>query len=83
VNPTASVFRMITVHPEAAAFRIIWSSVGGKSYRVQTNDTLTGPFGDFSPLITAIGAGEATTNFLDSGLLTNTAARYYRVRLGP
>jgi hypothetical protein len=81
-NP-ASVFHVITIQPEADAFRIIWSSVGGKGYRVQTNGNLTGPFGDFSPLITAAGAGEATTNFLDPGVVTNAAARYYRVRLGP
>jgi hypothetical protein len=44
---------------------------------------VTAAFSDFSPLITMPGTGEATTNFLDAGVLSNAPARYYRVRLGP
>jgi len=84
-NPTnaASVFRITGIQSENDDLRITWSTVGGKSYRVQTNSSLTGPFVDFSPLITVSGTGESTTNIVDSGAATNTAAKYYRVRLWP
>ena len=87
-NDPASVFRIVTVQPEAGALRITWSTVGGKSYVVQTNappanGNFTNNFADFSPLITMPGTGEATTNFVHAGVITNAPARYYRVRLGP
>ena len=86
-NP-ASVFRLVTLQPEAGALRIRWSTVGGKTYVVQTNappanGSFTDDFADFSPLITVSGKGESTTNILDPGIITNPPARYYRVRLGP
>jgi hypothetical protein len=87
-NDPASVFRIITLEPEAGSVRITWSTAGGKSYRLQTNTPgadggLTGNFADFSPLITVPGTGEATTNFVDAGVITNAGDRFYRVRLGP
>jgi hypothetical protein len=87
-NDPASVFRIVTLQPEAGSLRITWSTVGGKSYRLQTNAPgadggVTSNFVDFSPLIAMPDAGEATTNFVDAGVITNAANRYYRVRLGP
>ena len=81
-----SVFRIIALEPQAAGVRITWSTVGGKSYVVQTNvpsadGSLAKGFTDLSPLIAVPGAGESTTNFVDAS--TNVSARYYRVRLGP
>ena len=88
-NPTnaASNFHVISLKRETNDVRITWTTVAGKSYRVQTNATQAGSgittnFGDFSPLITATGLGESITNFLHVGGATN-AGRYYRVRLGP
>lgn len=80
-NP-ASVFRIVAIQPEPSGVRIIWSTVGGKSYVVQTNGNPGGPFADSSPLITMPGTGEFTTNRVDSSA-ANAPARYYRVRLGP
>jgi hypothetical protein len=83
----ASVFRIVGVQETNANVRISWTTVGGKSYRVQTNaptaNGFTNAFVDFSPVITAPGAGEATTNFLFNGRTTNSPSGYYRIRVGP
>jgi hypothetical protein len=85
-NPN-SVFRISAIQPEASNLRITWTTVGGKSYQVQTNAPtadggITTNFADFSPLISVNGSGESTTNFLHAGGFTNSV-RYYRIRLGP
>jgi hypothetical protein len=85
---SASVFRVVSVQREFNSVRLTWSTVGGKSYVVQTNappasGSFTNNFADFNPLITVPGAGESTTNILDVGAVTGAFARYYRVRLGP
>ena len=87
-NNSASVFRIVALQREASNVRITWTTVGGKSYRVQTNappanGSITNNFADLSPLIAVPGSGESTTNYLHSGGATNNRARYYRVRLGP
>lgn len=83
-----SVFRLIAIQREAGSLRLTWTTVGGKSYRLQTNapsfgGSFTNNFADLSPLITIPGSGESTTNYLHSGGATNVAGRYYRVRLEP
>jgi hypothetical protein len=84
-----SVFRILAIQPESGDLRITWTTVGGKSYRVQTNSPsetggLTTNFADLSPLITVTNFGESTTNFLHpGGFGTNVPARYYRIRLEP
>ena len=85
-NNRGSVLRIVALQPEGGAMRITWSTVGGKSYRVQTNappasGSFSTNFADFTPLITVPGTGESNTNVADPG--ANTSARYYRVRLGP
>ncbi len=79
----ASVFRIVSVQRESNSVRLTWSAVGGKSYRVQTNGSVTDPFVDLNPLITVPGTGESTTNLVDASAVTNAPARFYRVRLGP
>jgi hypothetical protein len=87
-NSSFSVFRIVSLRRETNNVRITWATVGGKSYRVQTNapsagGSITTNFADLSPLITVSGTGESTTNFLHTGGFTNIPARYYRIRLGP
>jgi hypothetical protein len=84
-NPTnaASYFHFTTIAREAGGVRMNWTTVGGKSYRVQSSADLDGVFSDFGPVIAVSGAGESTTNLLDTDAPTNAPARYYRVRLGP
>ncbi len=86
-NDPSSVFRIVSVKPEAENVRLTWATVGGKSYIVQTNAPLgngafTNNFADSSPLIRVPGVGESTTNLVVAGT-TNATARYYRIRLGP
>ena len=82
-NDPASLFRLLAPQREGGDLRLIWTTVGGKSYRVQTNGSLGDLFADFSALITVPGVGESITNLVDVGVLTNSSARNYRVRLGP
>jgi len=88
-NNVNSVFRIVALQPEADNLRITWTTVGGKSYRIQTNappanGSLTNNFADLGPVISVPGIGESTTNYLVApGVLTNARARYYRVRLEP
>ena len=89
-NPTnaASVLRITAIAREANSARVTWTTVGGKSYRLQADSpaasgSFTNNFSDLSPLISIPGTGESTTNYLDTSGVTNTRAKYYRVRLGP
>jgi hypothetical protein len=84
-----SAFRIVALQRESGNMRITWTTVSGKSYRVQTNAPVNGSlstnFADASPLISAPSNDyESTTNFLHlGGFNTNLPARYYRVRLAP
>jgi len=87
-NNSNSAFRIVALQRETNAVRITWTTVGGKSYRVQTNvptgnGSVTNRFADLSPILTVGGNGEFTTNFLHNGSLTNVPGRYYRIRLEP
>ncbi|MGZ8899982.1 MAG: NHL domain-containing protein [Limisphaerales bacterium] len=85
-NPTnsASQFRIVSLQREGESVRLTWTTVGGKSYRVQTN-VLSAEgsfnFADFGAVLTAPGGGESMTNIVDS--ISGEAARYYRVRIEP
>jgi hypothetical protein len=83
-----SAFRLVSLQRETNNVRVTWTTVNGKSYRVQTNapsanGSIMTNFLDASSLIVATNAGESTTNFLHTGgfTTTNPPARYYRVRL--
>ena len=57
-----------------------WRAFGGNRYRVQAaGDPLAG-YTDISPEVTATGAGIVLTNYVDSGGLTNSPSRVYRIR---
>ncbi|HEX5218627.1 MAG TPA: hypothetical protein VFZ59_03595 [Verrucomicrobiae bacterium] len=87
-NNYDSAFRIVSFQRETNNTRITWTTVLGKSYRVQTNAPVNGGlstnFYDVSPLIAAPTDGnESTTNFVHVGAFTNAPAGYYRVRVGP
>ena len=86
-NP-ASIFRILSLQREASDLRVTWSAVGGRRYAVQAppappDGSFSNNFADLGSLITVPGSGESTANFVDRGAATNTAARYYRIRLVP
>jgi hypothetical protein len=65
----------ITLAPNRDAV-ITWSSVVGRSYRVEFTDNLTTPTWTALPAVTAVSE---LTSFTDS--FTGAAQRFYRVRL--
>jgi hypothetical protein len=86
-NNNDSAFRIVSLQRETNSTRITWTTVMGKSYRLQTNAPINGSlstnFSDASPRISApTDHYESTTNFLHlGGFSTNLPARYYRVSL--
>jgi hypothetical protein len=88
-NNNDSAFRIVSLQRETNSTRITWTTVMGKSYRLQTNASIKGSlstnFVDASPLLAApTDDYESTTNFLHlGGFSTNLPAHYYRVRLAP
>jgi hypothetical protein len=68
--------------------RITWTTLAGKTNFVQA--TAGGPggsysnnFADLSLPIVGTGSGVVTTNYVDTGVVTNIPVRYYRVRAMP
>jgi hypothetical protein len=82
-NNRQSVFRISGIARVSNDVRVTWTTVGGKSYVVQTNAVPGAGLRDVSPLITAPGGGESTTNWRHAGGMTNMVRRFYGVRLGP
>ncbi|MCX6927597.1 MAG: LamG domain-containing protein, partial [Verrucomicrobia bacterium] len=78
-------FRIISVAQEGEGVRLTWACEPGRSYVVQTNAVAGG--GSFVDLTAAIATpadyAAPTTNFLHQGVLRNSGALYYRVKLLP
>jgi PKD repeat protein len=66
--------------------RITWSTFGGTTNTVQatigTPDFNTN-FSDIAGPLYISGTGDTSTNFTDPGAVTNSPAKYYRIRLVP
>lgn len=66
--------------PSQTSFNVTWSSVPGKTYRVQASTTLaSNSFTDISGDIPA--SGGSTTSYLDTS--ASVARKFYRVRVVP
>jgi hypothetical protein len=77
-DPTnsASIMRITSITRVGNVNTITWDSVNGKTYHLQSTDTLTGTFADVGgPDITASGPSTSTTD------TTAVVGRFYRVRL--
>ncbi len=77
-DPTnsASIMRITNITRAGNVNTITWQSVSGKTYHLQSTDTLAGTFTDVAgPDITASGASTSTTD------TTAVTGRFYRVRL--
>jgi hypothetical protein len=74
--------QMLAPTLEGFNMRVNWQGNGGSSYVLQSATNLIGTnvFRDISPVITVSGSGLVTTNYLDAGALTNSPARFYRIR---
>ncbi len=87
LNPTnpASVFQILRVAPQASDMQITWATAGGITNVVQATAGLADGsystnFLDVSPLIIIQGSGDTTTNYLNTGAVTNFSTLYYRIR---
>ncbi len=84
-NPTnsASVFRITGIAQESNNFRITWMTGAGKTNALQLAPGTAGGglSNNFSDLFIVTNTTGSATNYLDAGAATNSAARYYRVRL--
>ena len=85
MNPTnaASYFHILSAASEGNNLRVSWMCGGGRTNVLQTTTNLGGTWSDVSPDIVLAGSGDSVTNYLDVGAVTNTPARFYRVRLLP
>jgi T5SS/PEP-CTERM-associated repeat protein len=84
-NPanTMSLLHIMNTTLSNGDVRVTWSTVGGRSYTVQTSSFAGIGFADAIPFITSPGTNESTTNYLDIGAATNASSRFYRIRLAP
>jgi hypothetical protein len=82
-DPTtnASVFKLISAARESDGVRLFWQTHGGITNVVQAAASIGGDYTNISPNIVIPGDADVTTNYLDAGVITNAAARFYRVRL--
>jgi hypothetical protein len=60
---------------------ITWSATGGTTNVVEATDDWRKAFAPISPNLIFDGTGSVTTNYLDTGTLTNSTSRFYRIRL--
>ncbi len=82
-NPTnaASSLHIASMNVSGNSLVVSWTTVGGKSYVLQTNSTAPGPFLDATPVITIPGTGESVTNYVIQNYLANRPLQLYRIRL--
>jgi PKD repeat protein len=82
-NPTnaASVFKIVSISRENNNLRLTWKTAGAHTNVVQSANPLGSGFSDLSSNVVILGTGDAVTNYLDICAATNTAAKYYRIRL--
>jgi PKD repeat protein len=88
LNPTnsASVLRIISVIPQGNDIVITWTTAGGRTNVVQaTAGDASGGYAtnflNLSGLLVIDGSGDTTANYIDVCGVTNSPARFYRVRL--
>jgi Tol biopolymer transport system component len=77
---TGSILRVLTVTALSGGTTVLWSSVPGKSYRVQFKDSLDAA--TWSELTGVVTADSATASAFDAGA-GSAAQRFYRVVLVP
>jgi len=84
-DPTdrTSPFRVIAITREDDDIRITWADAAGRTDVVEAASGVGGTFTNISPEIIISGAGVGATNYLDTGAVTNTLQKFYRIRLIP
>lgn len=70
---------MITNHDVV----ITWTTIGGSTNIIEATTNLAEPFSALSPGLVIPGTNETSTSYRDIAVMTNTPARFYRIRLAP
>ena len=81
-DPTnsASAFKITALAQEGSDIRVTWMTGIGRTNALQaTTDSLT----SFADIFTVTNTAGPVTNYVDTGAVTNWAARFYRARLVP
>ena len=83
---SASAMRITNIAPSGNDISITWSVVTGKAYIVQTStnlltDSFNHPSNQVATVFVPLWPPMTFTNVVHLGAATNTAARFYRVRL--
>jgi hypothetical protein len=84
-SPTdgSSPFRVTGITLQGSDVLITWMTTGGMTNAVESTPDPGGSYSNISGNIIITDTGPTATNYLDAGAVTNTPARYYRVRLVP
>jgi hypothetical protein len=84
-DPTnsASYFHILSIAPQGNDLLITWLTVGGMTNAVESAPNPGGSYSNISGNIIITGGGLTTTNYLDSGTVTNIPLQFYRIRLIP
>lgn len=80
-DPTdsSSTLRIVSILPQGNDILLTWQTAPGKTNALQSGLSPSN-YADVFIVTNTVGA---TTNYLDAGAMTNTPARYYRVRVVP
>lgn len=75
-SATLRPFRITRIEQLGSDIRLTWTTLGGTTNIVQSNDTLTGGFSDLSPPIIIPGVGEVSATYTDR---SKQPSRFYRI----
>jgi hypothetical protein len=78
--------RITSITMQGSDILITWATTGGTTNAVEATPGDPGyntNFVDISGSLFILGSGDTSTNYVDSGAVTNSRAKFYRVRLIP
>ena len=84
-DPTnsASYLHILSIVPQGNDTLITWMTAGGLTNAVESAPDPGGSYSKISGNVIITGSGLTTTNYLDSGTVTNAPVQFYRIRLIP
>jgi beta-glucanase (GH16 family) len=84
-DPTdkSSPFHIIAIAREGDDLRITWADATGRTNVVEAASDPGASYTTISSNVTMPGGGVGATNYLDTGAVTNTPLRLYRIRVVP
>ena len=71
--------QIIALTPTNNGVLVEWSTASGGTDTLQAADSADGTYSNISPPLLIGGSGNTTTNYFESGALTNGPVRFYRI----